>query len=201
MDMFEKVFNHAIYGQEKYKGVLVFWDEDEDKRVFTYIDQLTKEQRRALIAIQEHEGSVTLILNGKKSDSYPHNEWDNVEVGGDVWFVDKIHIFGNKWKSYKKYLQSDEWQEIKDEYGRHRQTSLCSVCGDYLSRYSINFHHWTYPRYLELDTYRNLILVCQSCHGRIHKCMNHNSKDITFNEYKTDLYLNGIIKSRDSLFF
>jgi hypothetical protein len=46
-----------------------------------------------------------------------------------------------------------------------------------------------------------LILVCQSCHSRIHKCMDHNSKDITFNEYKTDLYLNGIIKSRGSLFF
>jgi hypothetical protein len=48
-------------GFSLYRGVLVVWDEDHDTRVLTFIDSLAEENRKQLLVVQEHEGSIAFI--------------------------------------------------------------------------------------------------------------------------------------------
>lgn len=75
------------YGFTVYRGVLVQWDEDRDKRVLTFINQLPEKVRCQLAIVQEHEGSLGLVWHTHVPSGYGVGEEFDVE--GDFWVVQK----------------------------------------------------------------------------------------------------------------
>lgn len=75
------------YGFSIYRGVLIQWDEDKDKRILTFIDQLTAGIRCQLAIVQEHEGSLGLIWRQAVPSGYEAGK--EFEVEGDYWVVQK----------------------------------------------------------------------------------------------------------------
>lgn len=75
------------YGFTLYRGVVVQWDRDQDKRIFTFINELPAMVRCKLAIVQEHEGSIGLVWYANVPDGY---EVGNVfEVEDDYWIVEK----------------------------------------------------------------------------------------------------------------
>jgi hypothetical protein len=72
-------------GYSLYKGVLVQWDEDEDERVFTFIDELRSEIRFQLLVVQEHEAMLGLLWKASIPPGY--EEGAELEVEDDAWHV------------------------------------------------------------------------------------------------------------------
>ncbi len=68
--------------------------------------------------------------------------------------------------SYREYLQSEHWQELK---ARFRQSKLCKhrcyVCG---GAEHINIHHKSYKR-IGRERLNDLIELCQDCHYLTHE--------------------------------
>jgi hypothetical protein len=69
-------------GCSLYRGVLVEWDGDKDSRVLTLIDEMTKSEREALLAIRESKAFVTLLWDTEVPSSWSD---DDLEVEGDIW--------------------------------------------------------------------------------------------------------------------
>jgi hypothetical protein len=66
---------------------MVQWDEDEDERVLTFIDELPEEIRCQLAIVQEHEGSLGLIWHNSVPSGF--NEGEEFEVEGDFLVIQK----------------------------------------------------------------------------------------------------------------
>jgi hypothetical protein len=78
--------SERIYGVSVYDGVVVLWDEDRDRRVLAFIRKLREPIRRRLIAVQEHEGSLTLFWRGPVPKRYVEDA-PEVYVLGDYWTI------------------------------------------------------------------------------------------------------------------
>ena len=81
-------------GKSVYRNILVQWDEDLDKRVLDFIDQLSDEIREQLVAVQEHEGSLGLVWKNKVPEGYQVGRGVEVKVdipdvpnAVDVWMI------------------------------------------------------------------------------------------------------------------
>jgi len=97
-------------------------------------------------------------------------------------------------KSYKDYLKSDKWDQVKCDYEQNEQVEECLCCGVHLDETSKkNFHHFKYPKDWNNDTWENLIVVCQNCHSEIHEAIEHDSDDISLRKYL--LKLNRVSKA------
>jgi hypothetical protein len=82
------------YGFTIYRGVLIQWDEDEDRRILTFIDQLPAKVRCGLSIVQEHEGGLGLVwCNGVPAGYEVGKEF---EVEGDFWVVEKSKSAGKR---------------------------------------------------------------------------------------------------------
>lgn len=68
-----------------YKGLIVFFDDDQDTRVLTFIDDLSIKIRQKLFAVGESEGSLTLVWNCHPPKKYEEEE--QVHCCGDDWHV------------------------------------------------------------------------------------------------------------------
>ena len=72
-------------GFSLHRGVLVQWDEDEDDRILTFIDELPEQIRQQLLVAHEHEAGLSLLWQ----DSVPEGfeEGKDIDVDGDCWVI------------------------------------------------------------------------------------------------------------------
>jgi hypothetical protein len=70
-------------GYSVYRGVLVQWDEDQDGRVFSFIDSLSDIERENLAIAQEHEAVIAL-----RWKHYIPHKCSGLDVEGDIWVVE-----------------------------------------------------------------------------------------------------------------
>ena len=77
-----------------YKGVLVQWDEDEDERILTFIDQLPEGIRIQLLVAQEHEGLLGFLWRAGIPKGFESG--GNFKVEGDEWNVWESWVPGGK---------------------------------------------------------------------------------------------------------
>ena len=73
------------YGFSLYRGLLVQWDEDEDHRVLTFIDNLPDSTRNELLVVQEHEAGLGLLWDTHVPSGYENDR--NIEIEGDTWVI------------------------------------------------------------------------------------------------------------------
>lgn len=64
---------------------------------------------------------------------------------------------------YQDYLNSDEWKELRKQAYR-RSKNRCELCNN--TAHSV--HHIKYPKHYSQDKLKNLLVVCDSCHNKLH---------------------------------
>lgn len=69
-------------------------------------------------------------------------------------------------KSYKEYLESEQWEQIKEDYNEFSPyIDSCFFCHN---TEGLIHHHWRYPKKYRNDSWKNLILTCRECHTCLH---------------------------------
>lgn len=95
----------------------------------------------------------------------------NIRKSSPKWIPYHINSLG--YDSYKQYLQSEHWSNIKNRfYNSKLFNGGCDCCGE--SNCRLNLHHKTYKR-LGREKLDDLIAVCDRCHKEIHYLLNNNN--------------------------
>jgi len=74
-----------------YKGVLVFFDEDKDTRIFDFLDSMSDDYRDRLFAVGERKAGLSMVWKGTIPKQY--QEESEIDVRGDTWTVCEVHRF------------------------------------------------------------------------------------------------------------
>jgi len=72
-------------------------------------------------------------------------------------------LFENAKRKYLKYLQSEDWAQIKIDLYQTRG-KVCEYCG---STKNIQVHHLTYKNIYKEEP-EDLVLLCKDCHRKEH---------------------------------
>jgi hypothetical protein len=72
-------------GLSVHRNVIVLWDEDQDTRIITFLDELPTDVVGMLAAAGEHEGTLSLIWKDLVPDAYRMGK--SVVVEGDCWSI------------------------------------------------------------------------------------------------------------------
>lgn len=92
-----------------------------------------------------------------------------------------------QYKDYAEYLKSEKWKQVKKDYAENEQTEYCLCCSEFFNMsVKINFHHFRYENDWNNDNWENLIVVCDDCHTKIHKNIDHEEY-ISLRGYLTKL--------------
>jgi 5-methylcytosine-specific restriction endonuclease McrA len=83
------------------------------------------------------------------------------------------------WEKYKQYLQSKQWQEIRQRV-LTRDRYVCQAC---LRNRASQVHHLSYELYNKMGKSAafELASICNACHGAIHP---HMEQDFTGEDYE-----------------
>ena len=73
-----------------------------------------------------------------------------------------------KWDSYKDYLNSKEWKNLKDEFYEEKDCMHCEICNVLDQKIQYNAHHWRYSKNWADDNTSNLVNLCRDCHAEQH---------------------------------
>ncbi len=68
-----------------YRGILVQWDEDQDERVLSMIDEMPEFVRNQLLVVQEHEAILGFIWKGHVPAGYEKDR--SIDIDGDIWNI------------------------------------------------------------------------------------------------------------------
>lgn len=83
-------------------------------------------------------------------------------------------IFRSRFKTYREYLQSTDWKQLKEIFYLMTR-KICISCGDYED---LQLHHSTYnslgTKYEILD----LKVVCDHCHIEIHNLASESNLEL-----------------------
>jgi hypothetical protein len=76
--------------------------------------------------------------------------------------------------TYKDFLLSEKWQEIKLYLSQFEEFKTCSLCG---SDHNLNFHHHTYHKMFRRLKLQKLTVVtlCNFCHNSLHLIARKNN--------------------------
>lgn len=64
---------------------------------------------------------------------------------------------------YNQYIRSERWKELR-ELALQRAQFKCELCGNPYSA----VHHIKYPANYDTDTLENVLVVCETCHEKLH---------------------------------
>ena len=77
-------------------------------------------------------------------------------------------IVGSKYTSYKNYLQSEHWKDVKRRFYKSKLNhKKCYVCG---RQGKLQLHYRTYKR-IGREYLHDLIQLCGTCHLAAHKLL------------------------------
>ena len=65
--------------------------------------------------------------------------------------------------AYENYMACIEWKFLRRR-AYERAGNMCELCGEL----AFAVHHIKYPRHYTEDNLKNLIVVCESCHNKLH---------------------------------
>jgi 5-methylcytosine-specific restriction endonuclease McrA len=78
-----------------------------------------------------------------------------------VWFLLRREQITRRQQSYREYLKSEHWQEVRKEKLKEAGYK-CQKCG---AKESLDIHHLTYAR-LGHERMSDLQALCRSCHRK-----------------------------------
>lgn len=67
--------------------------------------------------------------------------------------------------TYKDYLNTKHWNNIKNKFYNDFRNASCQICNN---KTNLNLHHKTYKR-IGKEYISDLIVLCKYCHNYIHK--------------------------------
>jgi len=94
-----------------YRGVLIKWDEDYDRRIFSILDKMPVSVRTTLVIIQEHENCLSLIWQNEVPENYKTGKKITLN-NGDRFLIYDSRTIGTKPLDYWKQFPTEEesWQ-------------------------------------------------------------------------------------------
>ena len=114
-----------------YNGIRIRWDEDKDKRIFTFIDSLSKEEKNQLVGAGESKGCLFLNWLNEIPERFIGS--DCIKVENDIWSLHH-NIEPNQMEKEIK-LEQSVYRVIKkqDRYEvLKRQKWRCNNCNELL---------------------------------------------------------------------
>jgi len=72
-------------------------------------------------------------------------------------------------ETYADYRESNHWQNLR-VLCHARFSGKCVICE---SESALQCHHWIYRRTFQETTIADLVLLCDSCHGMVHREGSH----------------------------
>jgi N-glycosylase/DNA lyase len=81
----------------------------------------------------------------------------------DTWESRKKSLEEKGYSSYKEFLESSRWKELKNRAKKHIFYKSCRVCK---TQNEIDLHH---KDYCHLHSMKSIIPLCRGCHDRIHE--------------------------------
>lgn len=69
--------------------------------------------------------------------------------------------------TYGEYIKTPEWGRIRNE-AMSRAEWRCQVCGIHSSNSPLEAHHRSYRRLGKPGELKDLIVLCEHCHGLFH---------------------------------
>lgn len=93
----------------------------------------------------------------------------------------------SKKQKYQEYLQSEEWDRLR-RLAYKRANNLCELCGEKADA----VHHIQYPKSLQGDELKNLLVVCASCHNKLHGIRPKNFEICTLEDFFTHEFFDDI---------
>lgn len=79
--------------------------------------------------------------------------------------------------NYETYLQSEEWRQ-KARQRMEIDGYRCQMCGSSGTMFNkLNVHHLTYHHLYNEDPWKDLVVLCSSCHSAIHRMMNRRTAE------------------------
>jgi len=87
--------------------------------------------------------------------------------------------------TYKKYLQSKHWKNIKIRYANSKLNHNCVVCGVLKETKYMHHHHKSYKR-IGNERLNDIIILCEQCHSQAHNVLRieHSQKINAWNVHK-----------------
>lgn len=76
-----------FYGFTIYRNVIVVWDEDQDSRIFLFIDELDDRECKHLIAAYESEGGLKLLWDDYQNIPTFLHDGQGSQVDSDWWTI------------------------------------------------------------------------------------------------------------------
>ena len=160
-----------------YKGIRILWDEDNDKRIYDFINQcVPNEYINFFISIREHEGVVTITFKNNTPehiiDFFAEKGWEFTSKDGaeDFWVTETI---SNKTDIRRIISPEARYEVLKQQHWR------CNICGvrlkyskkskwdgeiahiDHIWPYS---ERYSYPKGVEfINEIENLQALCPKC--------------------------------------
>jgi len=67
--------------------------------------------------------------------------------------------------TYKEYLSSDHWKELKKRASRKKRYKQCNTCG---TKEKLQLHHRHYRFMMHIHELHSIVCLCDTCHNSIH---------------------------------
>lgn len=91
---------------------------------------------------------------------------ETVDNGGGYWVVKcPNYIKMDTRKIYDDWMKSDDWKRTAAE-AKKRAGYQCQLCG---SAINLCVHHITYDNLCREDIQYDLLVVCKTCHEKLHE--------------------------------
>lgn len=78
-------------------------------------------------------------------------------------YIPHYRIIG--FDNYSDYLDSKHWAHLRRMYWESGQSHYCRICE---STKKLVIHHRTYETLGYEDIYKDVVMLCQNCHEKIH---------------------------------
>jgi 5-methylcytosine-specific restriction endonuclease McrA len=85
-----------------------------------------------------------------------------------VWLPAKDGEFQTQERSYKEFIKSEDWQQIRKSILEERGTT-CERCGQTFSKRNVQIHHKHYDNEFSYENDDDLMVLCKECHYEMHK--------------------------------
>lgn len=89
---------------------------------------------------------------------------------------DRLRELG--FRTYAAYLSSEHWRAFKTAWLPRRTRQHEPVCEFCLAGHRrLDLHHTTYKN-LGCETAKDMVLICDRCHGRVHRWFNTSDRGL-----------------------
>jgi Zn finger protein HypA/HybF involved in hydrogenase expression len=103
------------------------------------------------------------------------NELNKIEANYKETWETRDIVLKELGITYKEYLESSHWKNIKKKASRRKRYVKCEKCE---SKNNINLHHKHYRFLFHKHELHSIIALCKTCHEQVHSISKETKKSV-----------------------